>query len=217
MKSNPMSPVSRPRLRPLVVGAAMAAAMAALVAVPAATRADPSAGASMRNAPERSQTTPEMRRDRERMEIREMKPDMTQGTMTVTAWPYDTKPKLAHGQELGDLVKAVDFKVETTRLNDEARGALMLAAREIKSDHDAHVLVVGAADGFAEKDRAGALSRERAHRVRDYLVDRGVPRSRIEVQVLGVPERDGRSEFALLSPKESVQVWAVRSGASATE
>jgi outer membrane protein OmpA-like peptidoglycan-associated protein len=221
MKSNPRIPVPRRWLRPLLAGAA-AAAVAALVAIPAPTRADSPHNSWMHQAKApkesgRMQAARKMRENRDRMEIKEMHPDMSRGTMTITTWPYEEKPELEDGQELGDLVEAVGFQVETTGLNDEARGALMLAARDIRRDHDAHVLVVGEADGFAEKDRAQALSRERADRVRGFLVDHGVPRSKIEVQVLGVPERDGRSEFALLSPEESVQVWAVRSKVPETE
>lgn len=135
--------------------------------------------------------------------------------MTITTWPYETKPDIPGGDRIDQLVKAVDFRVDTATLNDEARGALGVAAEEIRDHPDWKLLVVGMGGGLVEHGRAHSLGHERTRAAVHYLTAHGVAASRIHTMDLGRPDRTGNSEYDELAPIQKVEVWAYGSGEKA--
>jgi outer membrane protein OmpA-like peptidoglycan-associated protein len=81
----------------------------------------------------------------------------------------------------------VDFENDSTRLGYLARRGLEPAIQRYKASRSGigRIVVAGHADSKGSTSANERVSLERARAVRDYLVERGIPRQRIEVRGYG--------------------------------
>lgn len=79
----------------------------------------------------------------------------------------------------------VYFQVDSARLTDLGREVLEQAVRHLKKNRRGLVFVEGHASSEGEAGHNLSLSRKRAIVVRNYLMERGIPRSRFELHFLG--------------------------------
>ncbi|OYQ36697.1 hypothetical protein CHU95_03810 [Niveispirillum lacus] len=91
------------------------------------------------------------------------------------------------------------FEFDKATLTRDGEAILREAAKEIRSNPDRHVTLVGKASSIGGDYYNMDLSRQRAETVRNTLIAAGVPSSRIEVlwvgeRELAVPQRDGKRE-----------------------
>jgi len=126
----------------------------------------------------------------------------------VTAWTYSEAPAVPSGLEVHELLKTVTFPQGSSSLNQEAKGALIEAVRELKTNTRWHVLVAGFTDNRGETGNAAALSRARAEAAKSYLVSQGIPAERISIQALGSKYAEGGEfEPQQVARDRAAQLW----------
>jgi outer membrane protein OmpA-like peptidoglycan-associated protein len=123
-------------------------------------------------------------------------------------WPYAEYPPVPWGHRLTGLLRTFTFQRNSAAIDAEARGTLASAAEAWREKPWTFLLVVGHADGFAERSRARALALARAEAAERYLASRGVPRSRMKALSLGAEyASSSETQFVILSPDRKVEIW----------
>jgi len=109
-----------------------------------------------------------------------------------------TPPAQTMGENTSMLLDQVVFPSASIALRQAARTRLMNIARQIQSREAFLLELSGHADDVGDTDSNLALSLARAYRVRAYLIELGVPISRVVVRGYGSdrPLVDSRSESA---------------------
>lgn len=126
-------------------------------------------------------------------------------------WPYIEYPPVPAGRRLAGLLRTFTFQRNSSAVDAEARGTLVSAVDAWRQRPGTFLLVVGHADGFAERGRARGLALARAKAAEAVLAAHGVPRSRMKALSLGAEYSAGSEEqFVILSPDRKVEIWAFR-------
>ena len=102
----------------------------------------------------------------------------TQGTGVEVSRTADNQLKL-------NIPSDVSFDTNSAALKPELRSVLTTFANGLTQNPGLHVRAIGHTDSRGGDNINGPLSLERADSVRDFLVDHGVPSSRIEVDGRG--------------------------------
>lgn len=105
----------------------------------------------------------------------------TQGTGVKVTRTADNQLEL-------NVPSDISFDVGSAALEPRLRGVLDSFARTLQDDPAVHIRVIGHTDSTGTEALNDRLSLERAQSVRDYLVDRGVAASRIEIAGRGSRE-----------------------------
>jgi len=123
-------------------------------------------------------------------------------------WPYAEYPPVPAGLRLEGLQRTFTFQRNSAVVDAEARGTLVSAAEAWRSNPGTFLLVVGHADGFAERSRARSLALARAEASVAFLASRGVPRSRMKALSMGAEYASSSDiQFVILSPDRKVEIW----------
>ncbi|WP_424811768.1 OmpA family protein [Roseococcus sp. YIM B11640] len=104
------------------------------------------------------------------------------------AAPAPAAPAISRGQAL-----PIFFEPWSANLDEPAQGALSAAADLAKQHPNVPILVTGYADPEGPRGANYALSRLRARRVADFLIEKGVPARRIRTMYRG-PQLDAGVE-----------------------
>jgi outer membrane protein OmpA-like peptidoglycan-associated protein len=141
-------------------------------------------------------------------EIRGGEPSTPAVPAPVTAWTYSEAPAVPSGMEVKKLLKTLTFPQGSSTLNQEAKGALIEAARELKTNTRWHVLAAGFTDNRGEAGNATALSRARAVAAQKYLVSQGIAADRISTEAMGSKYAEGGEfEPGQVARDRRVEIW----------
>jgi outer membrane protein OmpA-like peptidoglycan-associated protein len=129
------------------------------------------------------------------------------------AWRYDADLLQGITGEPRELVISFNFPTSSSSLDDEARGAMILAKQKIevvRPVSDARVLLVGFADRNTESANAATISKRRAEVARDQLVSLGFRRENIQIASaaarFGTAQPHERNKQAT---ERRVEIWAL--------
>ena len=100
----------------------------------------------------------------------------------VAGSPSDPTSVAYFQQTIGDRIV---FVVDQSSLTDQARVVLTAQADWLLSNADYNAIIEGHADEQGTREYNVALGERRANTVRDYLVSKGVPSSRLRVVSYG--------------------------------
>lgn len=108
--------------------------------------------------------------------------DNPQGVGGIQVGELDPTSRAYFQQTVGDRVL---FEVDQSALTSEGRGILDGQANWLLANHQYPVLVEGHADEQGTREYNLALGARRASAVRNYLVSRGLPDSRVQTITYG--------------------------------
>ena len=83
------------------------------------------------------------------------------------------------------ILEGVNFELESAKLTQDSHETLDRVAESLQDNRDIRVEVGGYTSSDGEEDYNQSLSQARAETVRDYLVSKGVKRSRLEAKGYG--------------------------------
>jgi len=86
------------------------------------------------------------------------------------------------------VLRGANFAHDSARLTPEGRAVLDLVAENLATQPEARISVVGHADATGSNAFNMALSESRANAVRDYLIERGIPRRQLSAEGRGETE-----------------------------
>ncbi len=136
-------------------------------------------------------------------------PSAAQVPEPVTTWSMSEAPAVPEGLHVHRLLKTVTFPAGSSTLNQEAKGALIEAVKEMKTNSRWHALAVGFTDNRGEAGQGSSLSMARAQAVRSYLAGQGIAEGRISVQAMGSRYAQGGDfEPEAVARDRHVQLWA---------
>jgi outer membrane protein OmpA-like peptidoglycan-associated protein len=104
--------------------------------------------------------------------------------LSEIAWRYDAELLQGVTGQPQKLVISFNFPTNSSSVDDEARGSMVLAKQKIEVERpvsDARVLVIGFADRITESSNAATIAKRRAEVARDQLVSLGFRRENIQL------------------------------------
>ncbi len=134
----------------------------------------------------------------------------TQLPAEYRSWPYQEAASTPAGVRPYKLINQLTFSAGGSALNQEAKGALIEASRQLKLNPRWQALLVGFTDQHGEQGRSLALGRARAEAAQEFLISQGVEKSRITLQSLGSAYAKGdQYQPTQLETDRRVEVWAL--------
>jgi outer membrane protein OmpA-like peptidoglycan-associated protein len=135
---------------------------------------------------------------------------------TELKWTYTGQPSPPFEGTPERALTEICFDLESTELDREARGALRTAAERLigegsRADLDGvALLVVGFADGGAERARADELGLRRAEAAKAQLVTLGIPKDQIQVSSYGARFSEAAAwERDRMKHERSAIIWTL--------
>lgn len=126
-------------------------------------------------------------------------------------WSYDKAPMPAIQGSPDFRLVSFGFDRESTLMKKEANGACKEALKKLADKPDAHLVVIGFADGIREKANAGSLGMRRAHTVQKFLSSLGIDKERIQTTSFGDTYSTARDfETIKQSRERKVEIWVLK-------
>ncbi len=122
-------------------------------------------------------------------------------------WEYgETKPPLP--KKPAYLLRSFNFAENGSTLDAEASGVCRDFAKIMVEKPKVRVLLLGLADAYAEKENAENLGLLRARAARDFLVQQGVAKDRMEMATIGAAAAAAQPEEKIAqSFDRRVEIW----------
>jgi outer membrane protein OmpA-like peptidoglycan-associated protein len=131
--------------------------------------------------------------------------------MEPTAWEYDQEPKPAVVGTPDYRLVSFGFDQHSVLMKLEAKGACREAIKKLADRPDAHLVVIGFADGIHEKESAGSLGMRRAHSAAKVLESLGIEKERIQTTSFGDTYSTARDfETIKQSRERKVEIWVLK-------
>ena len=92
------------------------------------------------------------------------------------------------------VLEGVNFALDSAELDRNARNALRSTARELARHPDARIEIAGHTCNLGPQDYNRALSQRRAEAVRDYLIEQGIDRRRLDARGYGEDDPVARND-----------------------
>jgi outer membrane protein OmpA-like peptidoglycan-associated protein len=125
-------------------------------------------------------------------------------------WEYSAMPTPAPGSQPKYLLKSYRCEKGSSALNNESRGSLGLLVQELKAKPSARVVCVGLTDGQAESVNAQNLGMSRAQTAKEYLINQGIAKDRIETASFAATQATAGPDEAIGQAEERrVEVWLI--------
>ena len=126
-------------------------------------------------------------------------------------WSYDSQPMPAIQGEPGYRLVSFGFDRNSVLLKQEAQGACKEALKKLAENNDAHLVVIGFADGIDEKANAGSLGMRRAHAAQKFLTSLGIDKERIQATSFGDTYSTARDfETIQQAHERKVEIWVLK-------
>jgi len=103
-------------------------------------------------------------------------------------WHYEVLPNPNPSSKPNYLLKSYTCAQASAALNNEARGSVADLVEMLQAKPSIRVVCVGLCDGQKEKANAENLGMNRAQGARQYLISRGIAKSRIEMASFGATQ-----------------------------
>lgn len=127
-------------------------------------------------------------------EFKKEEPALTRGYTESPRSPLaDAQSDLRQSARFTTLSQNIRFNVASSRLSASSRRALDEIAQELMASSGSYerIRIAGMTDPQGDPDRNQRLSEARAESVRNYLISKGVPASKLETAGRGAVVRDG--------------------------
>lgn len=127
-------------------------------------------------------------------DFKKEEPAMARGSSKGPGSPLaGTQNDLRRSAKFTTLSQNIRFNVASSELNASSRRALDEIAAELKATSGSYdrIRIAGMTDPQGDPDRNQRLSEARAESVRNYLISKGVPASKLETIGRGAVARDG--------------------------
>jgi outer membrane protein OmpA-like peptidoglycan-associated protein len=123
-------------------------------------------------------------------------------------WSYGAMPAPAPSSQPDYLLKSFRCEKGSASLNNEARGTLGQLVETLKAKPSVRVFCVGLCDGHAEKVNAQNLAISRAQAAKQFLVNQGIPKDRVETGSFAATQaKAGPDETIGQAEERRVEVW----------
>ena len=125
-------------------------------------------------------------------------------------WSYDKQPTPAIQGTPDYRLVSFGFDRESVLMKKEAKGACKEALKKLAGNADAHLVVIGFADGIHEKANAASLGMRRAHAAQKFLTSLGIDKTRMQATSFGDTYSTARDfETIKQSRERKVEVWVL--------
>lgn len=123
-------------------------------------------------------------------------------------WEYSAMPTPAPSSQPNYLLKSYRCEKGSSALNNESRGTLGLLVQELKEKPSVHVVCVGLTDGHSESVNAQNLAMSRAQAAKEYLINQGIAKDRIETSSFAATQaKAGPDEVIGQAEERRVEIW----------
>jgi outer membrane protein OmpA-like peptidoglycan-associated protein len=122
-------------------------------------------------------------------------------------WKYgEAKPALSKTPAY--LLRSINFAESGSTLDAEASGVCVDFAKIMVEKPKVRVLLLGLADAYGEKQSAEDLGLRRAQATRDFLVQQGIAKDRLETATIGAAAATAKPDEKIAQTLDRrVEIW----------